>query len=108
MVQMDSGCVASLHHPCYYACMSKPERVEPVVVWLNKAQKEEGLGSNAFARKLGINAGHWSKVRRGEESMGRKLLEAALRLYPELSYVHARSLQKDSTEDVSIQRQAVA
>lgn len=106
MLQSNGSSVAFLHRLCYHARMSKPDRVDAVVDWLIKAQEKEGLGSNAFARKLGINAGHWSKVRRGEETMGRKLLESALRIYPELSYIHARSLQETSEFDVDMQHEA--
>jgi hypothetical protein len=42
------------------------------------------LSDRAFARKLGITNGHWSRVRAGTASMGRKTLQAVILTFPQL------------------------
>lgn len=67
---------------------------EPLVQRLIDLQSTEGLTGAAMAAKLGIDAGHWSKVRRGLVTAGRDTVDGALRAYPELRHVLAESLQE--------------
>ena len=63
---------------------------------LSEIQDQQGLSNEAFARMLGVDRVTWSLTRRGKRPLGKRVIEAALRLRPELSYVYAQSLQ-DST-----------
>lgn len=72
-------------------------QLEPMVQRLVEIQAQEGLTGAAFARKLGVHAGHWSKVRRGLEKAGKQIIDGALRNYPELMFIYADGLRKSST-----------
>lgn len=80
------------------------------MVKLIERQKAEGLTSTAFALKLGITGAMWSLVKRGKRSPGRKVLDQALRVYPELHYIYAQSLieRNDSERQVKDVAKAVA
>lgn len=61
-------------------------------------QQEEQLSDEAFARKLGVHRVMWSLVRRGLRQPGKRVIEGALRLRPELGDVYAQSLQISTGE----------
>ena len=81
--------------------------LEPIVQRLVEIQKEKGLTGTQFAEKLGVHAGHWSKVRRGIHRAGRGVIDGALRNYPELSFTYTDSLRKNMVSD-AIKHEAVA
>jgi hypothetical protein len=57
--------------------------MHPLVTALIERQDAEGLGNNAFARKLGVDKGTWSNVRRGIEEPTGVVFAAAFRTYPD-------------------------
>lgn len=65
---------------------------EPIVRELILRQGAEKISGDAFARRLGITPAMWSLVRRGKRSGGRKLIDGALRLYPDLSDFYVQDL----------------
>lgn len=58
---------------------------DPFVLALIERQEREGLGSNEFARKLGVSPTYWSRARRGDREVGRPLIRGALAAYPDLA-----------------------
>ena len=65
---------------------------------LTLIQQEEQLSDEAFARKLGVHRVMWSLVRRGKRQPGKRVIEGAFRLRPELGDVYAQSLQISTDE----------
>lgn len=55
-----------------------------VVQELVRLQDLERLSGEQFARKLGIPASEWSRVRRGLRGLGMESYVRALRVYPHL------------------------
>lgn len=72
-----------------------------LVARLMEIQAAEGLTGSAFAEKLGVHVSYWHLVTHGRRGVGRKLLDAALRAYPELADVYAQSLtiSQDDIDD---------
>lgn len=66
---------------------------EPLVQRLIEIQQKEGLGNGAFAAKLGIDQSMWWRVRCSSQRAGRKVVDGALRLYPELAPLLAHAMQ---------------
>lgn len=60
---------------------------------LVQIQTDRGLSNAEFARMLGVNRAMWSMVRSGSREPGKKVIEGAFRLWPELSFVYAQALQ---------------
>lgn len=59
--------------------------IATIITALETKRRSEGLSSNRFARKLGLDPTYWSRLRRGTQSAGAKVLLAACREYPELA-----------------------
>lgn len=79
--------------------------MDPLIRALTEQQEAEGLGNNAFARKLGVNKATWSTVRREVDKDRRSgaIYEAALRLYPALVARVAQELAISNSSDVDAQ-----
>lgn len=77
---------------------------------LVQIQTDRGLTNAEFARMLGVNRAMWSMVRSGSREPGKKIIEGAFRLWPELSYVYAQALQisTDTRADRDGHAEAVA
>lgn len=80
--------------------------MDPLIRALATQQEAEGLGNNAFARKLGIDKGTWSILRRGLDENRRSgaIYEAALRIYPGLVARVAGELAISNDSDVDAQQ----
>lgn len=74
---------------------------EPLVQRLIEIQQAEGLSNSAFAAKLGIDQSMWWRVRCSSQRAGRKVIDGALRLYPDLAAMLAHPMQiyKDNNAD---------
>lgn len=81
--------------------------MDPLVAALIERQHAEGLGNNGFARKLGVDKGTWSKVRRGKMAVKGEILAAVLRIYPGIMARVARELDKSNDGEVDLQQVAV-
>lgn len=77
--------------------------MHPLVTALIQQQEAEGLGNNAFARRLGIDKGTWSNVRRGIEQPAGSVFAAAFRTYPEVVRKAAEVLEISINEDEETQ-----
>lgn len=78
--------------------------MHPLVTALIAQQDAEGLGNNAFARKLGVDKGTWSNVRRGLEQPATSIFAAAFRTYPEIVARVALTMGIPNEQDVDSQR----
>lgn len=67
-----------------------------LITRLSEIQDQQGLNNEAFARLLGVDRVTWSLTRRGKRPLGKRVIDGALRLRPELSYVYAQSLQEST------------
>lgn len=84
--------------------------MDPLITALIEQQEAEGLGNNAFARKLGVDKSTWSTVRRGT-SPGRRsaaIFAGALREYPEVVRRVASQLEISNISDANVNRSAVS
>lgn len=63
---------------------------ETIVTELQSRRVAEGISNNQMARKLGLDPTHWSRICRGKQAVGAKLIFGALRVYPDLANVLAR------------------
>lgn len=79
--------------------------MHPLVTALIRQQDAEGMGNNAFARKLGIDKGTWSIVRRGLEEPAGSVFAAAFRTYPEVVRRTAEVLEISNTDEGLDQRE---
>lgn len=77
--------------------------MHPLVTALIAQQEVEGLGNNAFARKLGVDKGTWSNVRRGLESPAASIFSAAFRVFPEVVARAALVMEISNEQDVDSQ-----
>lgn len=79
--------------------------MDPLIQALVHQQESEGLGNNAFARKLGVDKSTWSILRRGLEAGRRSgaIYEAALRIYPGLVARVALELAMSNRSDADAQ-----
>lgn len=79
--------------------------VEPLVLKLIERQEAEGISGAAFARRLGIAKSYWWKVSHGDQQAGRKIVNGALSVYPDLVslLVPSSSISNgtDSNEDAA-------
>lgn len=75
-----------------------------LVTALIAQQESEGLGNNAFARKLGVDKGTWSNVRRGLEAPAASIFSAAFRVYPEVVARVALTMDISNSQDVDSQQ----
>lgn len=75
--------------------------MDSLVEALTAQQEAEGLGNNAFARRLGVDKGTWSNVRRGLMAPSAAVYSAALRVYPDLVIRVAQVLEISNEIDVS-------
>lgn len=82
--------------------------VSELVRRLEEIQKSEDLTDEAFAQKLGVHRVMWSLVRRNKRQPGKRVIEGAFRLWPELAAVHAQSLQISTGERPDSQQPASA
>lgn len=80
--------------------------MDALVMALIDQQTVEGLGNNAFARKLGLDKATWSHVRRGIQSPSGAVYAAALRVYPEIVRRVAQELEISNGHDVPSQHPA--
>jgi transcriptional regulator with XRE-family HTH domain len=51
---------------------------------IKKLQKLKGLNDKEFSLAIGIDAGHWSKIKRGLSTPGARFINGIARTYPEL------------------------
>lgn len=65
---------------------------DPLVDRLNEIRERDGLTYLSLAELLGVDQAYVYRVLKGQGPMGRKLLDGALRAYPELRQVYADSL----------------
>lgn len=77
------------------------QTLDPIVQRLEEIRQREGMTQNAMARRLGVDRGLWSRIRRGKISPGRSSLERAFRAYPELHFLYAVTLQESSRSAAS-------
>lgn len=80
--------------------------MDPLIRALANQQESEGLGNNAFARKLGVDKSTWSTIRRGlsVERRSGAVYEAALRIYPGLVARVAQELAISNDSDADAQQ----
>lgn len=79
--------------------------MDSLIQALARQQDLEGLGNNAFARKLGVDQSTWSRLRRGvTEWRSAAVFEAAMRTYPEIVVSVAQALA-DSNVSVADDQQ---
>lgn len=72
----------------------------PLIVRLIEIQAQEGLSTRQFAdQRLHVEPSTWSRARRGDTMMGKKLLDAALHAYPELSYLYVQVIHLSNTKN---------
>lgn len=64
---------------------------DKVVAELMRIQKAEGLSDAELCRRTGIDAGQWSRVKRGEGLGPLNVARAAL-VYPHLTQIYADAL----------------
>lgn len=76
---------------------------EPLVQRLIEIQQAEGLSNGAFAAKLGIDQSMWWRVRCSDQRAGRKVIDGALRSYPDLAILLAQDVQICPTVGVKSQ-----
>lgn len=78
--------------------------MDPLIRALIEQQEAEGLGNNAFARKLGVDKSTWSTARRATVPSRRSaaIFDGAMRVYPEVIRRVASQLEisNDSVTDV--------
>jgi len=87
--------VAKVDGCCYDGRVE--EAVSELIKRLNEIQDSMGLSNAAFGRLIGVDRVTWSLTRRGKRPLGKTVIDGALRLRPELSYVYAQSLQERPT-----------
>lgn len=60
--------------------------MDPLIIALIEQQDSEGMGNNAFARKLGVDKSTWSTARRATVPSRRSaaIFAGAMRAYPEV------------------------
>lgn len=80
--------------------------MDALVLALVGQQEREGMGNNAFARKLNLDKATWSHVRRGMQSPSGAVYAAALRVYPEIVRCVAQQLEISNDPDVPSQHSA--
>ena len=89
--------------------MKQPRPISPLISRLSEFQAREGLSARQFAqRRLHVNASTWTRARRGDIGVGKKLLDAAVRAFPELSYLYVQVLQEPIVSDADSNIEAVA
>ena len=54
---------------------------------IKEVQEKYNLSDRKFALSLGIDPGHWSRVKRGRLPFGQKVLSALSQNYPELDII---------------------
>lgn len=74
--------------------------MDPLIKALIEQQDAEGLGNNAFARKLGVDKSTWSTARRATVPSRRSaaIFAAAMRMYPEVVRRVASQLEISNVE----------
>lgn len=65
---------------------------DPVAAKLLEIRDREGLSTAAMARQIGVDGSYLHLVFKEERGVGRKMLEGALRVYPEVAITLAQSL----------------
>lgn len=79
--------------------------MDPLIQALAQQQDLEGLGNNAFARKLGVDQSTWSRLRRGvTEWRSAAVFEAAMRTYPQIVVSVAQALANSNAADADDQQ----
>jgi hypothetical protein len=66
--------------------------LEPIVVALMERQAKLNLSSGKFSRMMGVTPPYWCNIRQGKQRAGRKLIDGALRAFPDLAYLYVREL----------------
>ena len=77
---------------------------DPLVAKLIEIRDREGLSSAAMARRLGVNPSYLHLVLKGERAVGRKMLDGAIREFPEVHAAYARALTFEDVSDTESQR----
>ena len=74
--------------------------MDPLISALIEQQDAEGLGNNAFARKLGVDKSTWSTARRATVPSRRSaaIFSGALRAYPDVVRRVASQLEISNVE----------
>lgn len=62
---------------------------------LIEIQKREGSTDKAFAKKLDICRGSWNRIKNKRSGIGKRTLETALSVYPELIPVYMSNLTRE-------------
>jgi len=65
---------------------------DPIADTLLEIRDREGLSTAAMARLLRVDQSYLHLVFRGERNVGRKMLDGAVRAFPEVRDAHARTL----------------
>lgn len=65
---------------------------DAVAAKLLEIRDREGLSTAALARRIGVDGSYLHLVFHGDRRPGRKLLDGAMREFPEVQAVYARSL----------------
>lgn len=68
---------------------------DPVAVRLNEIRAREKLSFKAMADAMAVDVGQLYRALDKEAGIGRKMLDGAIRAYPEIADVYARSLTTD-------------
>ena len=74
--------------------------MDALVAALIEQQEADGLGNNAFARRLGVDKATWSNVRRDLQAPSGAIYSAAMRVYPDVVIRVARELEISNDADV--------
>lgn len=65
---------------------------DPIAVRLNEIRAREKLSFKAMADAMGVDTGQLFRALEKNGGVGRKLLDGAIRTYPEIADVYAQSL----------------
>jgi transcriptional regulator with XRE-family HTH domain len=65
---------------------------DPVAVKLLEIRDREGLTTAALARRIGVDGSYLHLVFKGERGVGRKMLDGAVRAFPEVAAALAQPL----------------
>lgn len=71
---------------------------DPLAARLLEIRDREGLSTAALARRIGVDSSYLHLVFHGARAIGRKLLDGAIRAYPEVAQVYAQSLSISHTD----------
>ena len=78
---------------------------DPLAAILREIKRRDGLTLTEMARLIGVDNGYLSYVLSGKRRVGRKILDGAGRLWPEVLVAHAESLKICHTDVASTPRE---